>query len=158
MDETALFLEMGFNTTIDFKGNKNIEIETNGREHYRITIILSAAGDGTKLAPLVIVKGEPGKTVETNLRKLEYVRNNKLFIYYQNNAWCDNFIFKEWIKKIFIPYQKSLCEKCILIIDKASSHSSDDSLEFLNDMNISYLLIPSGMTSILQPMDLSVNK
>ena len=25
-------------------------------------------------------------------------------------------------------------------------------------MNISYLLIPSGMTSILKPMDLSVNK
>ena len=81
-----------------------------------------------------------------------------MFIYCQNNVWCDNFIFKEWIKKIFIPYQKSLCEKCILIIDKASSHSSDDSLEFLNDMNISYLLIPSAMTSILQPMDLSVNK
>ena len=48
MDETGLFLEMGFNTTIDFKGKKNIEIETNGREHYRITIMLSAAGDGTK--------------------------------------------------------------------------------------------------------------
>ena len=30
MDETGHFLEMGFNTTIDFKGNKNIEIETNG--------------------------------------------------------------------------------------------------------------------------------
>ena len=42
MDETALFLEMGFNTTIDFKGNKNHEIEKNGREHYRITIMLSA--------------------------------------------------------------------------------------------------------------------
>ena len=31
MDETGLFLEMGFNTTLDFKGNKNIEIEANGR-------------------------------------------------------------------------------------------------------------------------------
>ena len=38
MDEKGLFLEMGFNTTIDFKGNKNIEIEINGRKHYRITI------------------------------------------------------------------------------------------------------------------------
>ena len=43
------------------------------------------------------------------------------------------------------------------IIDKASCHSSDDSLEILNNLNINYLLIPSGMTSILQPMDISVN-
>ena len=158
MDETGLFLEMGFNTTIDFKGNKNIEIETNGREHYRITIMLSAAGDGTKLPPLVIVKGEPGKTVETKLRKLDYVRENKMFIFCQNNAWCDKYIFSQWVKQIFIPYQKTLCENCLLIIDKASSHSSDDSLEILNSLNINYLLIPSGMTSILQPMDISVNK
>ena len=68
MNETGLFLEMGFNTIIDFKGNKNIEIETNEREYLWITIMLSSAGDGTKLAPLVIAKGEPDKAVETKLR------------------------------------------------------------------------------------------
>ena len=68
MDETGLFLEMGFNTTIDFKGNKNIEIKTNGREHYRIIMMLIAAGDGTKLALLFIVKGEPGKKIESKLK------------------------------------------------------------------------------------------
>ena len=81
-----------------------------------------------------------------------------MFIYCQNNAWWDKFLFNEWIKNIFIPYQKSLSEKCLLIINKASSHSSDNSLEILNKLNISYLLIPSGVTSLLQPMDLSANK
>ena len=81
-----------------------------------------------------------------------------MFIFCQNNAWCDKYIFSQWVKLIFIPYQKSLSEKCLLIIDKASCHSSDDSLEILNNQNINYLLIPSGMTSILQPMDISVNK
>ena len=57
--------------------------------------MLSVAGGDTKLAPLVIVKGEPGKTVESKLRKLEYVRNNNMFIYCQNNAWFDKFIFKD---------------------------------------------------------------
>lgn len=46
MDDTGIFLEMGFNTTIDFKGNKNIEIDSYGREQYRITVILAIAGDG----------------------------------------------------------------------------------------------------------------
>ena len=81
-----------------------------------------------------------------------------MLIYCQNNVWWDKFIFNKWIKNIFIRYQKSLSEKCLLIIDKASSHSSDNSLEILNKLNISYLLIPSGMTSLLQPMDLSANK
>ena len=31
MDETAIFLEISFNTKIDFKGNKHINIDTNGR-------------------------------------------------------------------------------------------------------------------------------
>ena len=57
--------------------------------------MLSAAGGDTKLTPLVIFKGEAGKTVESKLRKLEYVRNNKMFIYCQNNAWFDKFIFKD---------------------------------------------------------------
>jgi hypothetical protein len=43
--------------------------------------MLSAAGGDTKLTPLVIVKGEAGKTVESKLRKLEKVRNNNMFIY-----------------------------------------------------------------------------
>lgn len=36
MDETGIFLEMSFNTTIDFKGNKHIDID---REHYRLTVM-----------------------------------------------------------------------------------------------------------------------
>ena len=61
---------MGFNCTIDFTGNKQIEIVTYGRDHYKISIILSVAGNGFKLSPLIIVKAEPGKTVETELRRL----------------------------------------------------------------------------------------
>lgn len=149
---------MGFNTTIDFRGNKNIDIETKGKEHYRITVMLSAAGDGTKLTPLIIVKDEQSKTLETSLRKLMYVKNNNMFIYCQNNAWCSKFIFTEWIKKVFKPYEKDIGDKCLLIIDKASTHASNESLEILKNNDINYCLIPSGMTSLLQPMDLSANK
>ena len=35
---------------------------------------------------------------------------------------------------------------------------SDNSLELLKNNNINYILIPSGMTSLLQPMNLSINK
>lgn len=74
MDETVDFLEMGFNTTIDFRGNKNIEIDMNGREYYRPIVMLSAAVDCSKLQHLIILKGEPGKTVETKLINLHMLK------------------------------------------------------------------------------------
>ena len=49
MDETPCYISMGFDTTIDFRDNPNIEVETNGKENYRVTTILAMAGDGTKL-------------------------------------------------------------------------------------------------------------
>jgi len=55
MDDKGIFLEMGFNTTIYLKGNKNIEIDSFGREQYRKTVILLAAGNRTKLLPITIL-------------------------------------------------------------------------------------------------------
>ena len=54
---------MGFETTIDFKGKMEIEIETSGRGHYRIMVILTVVTGGTKLPPIAIVKGEEGKII-----------------------------------------------------------------------------------------------
>ena len=111
MDETSIFLEIGFNTTIDFKGNNNIEIDSYGREQYRMKVILSIAGDGTKLPPLIILKGEPGAIIEKNMNKLDFVKNKNMFVFCQKNAWCDNTLFIQWINRIFMPYQTSLEDK-----------------------------------------------
>ena len=81
MDETPCYLDMSFGNTIDFIGNKNIEIISSGREKYRISVILSIAGDGTKLPPLIIFKGEEGKTIEKNLSNIYYAKNKKVFVH-----------------------------------------------------------------------------
>ena len=33
-----------------------------------------------------------------------------------------------WLKEVFIPYQTSIAEKCLLVMDKASSHISPESI------------------------------
>ena len=81
LDETPCYLSMGFETTIDFKGKSNIEIETTGKENYRITSILAVAGDGEKLPPLIILKGESGKSIETKYKKIDFVKNGEVLIY-----------------------------------------------------------------------------
>ena len=158
MDETPCNLEMGFDNTIDFIGKKSIEIETFGREQYRITIILTIEGDGTKLPPFVILKGKPGKIIENHVKNLEYVVNKKIFICCQENGWCTEDIFAEWIKNIFIPYQNSLNDKCLLLFDMASSHISKFSIDVLKKHDINFVTIPAGMTPISQPLDIAVNK
>ena len=149
---------MGFNTTLDFKGKKYIDIITMGREHYRISIILAVVSNGFKLPPFIIVKGEPGKTVEKDLRNLPYIRDKSLFLYCQNQGWCTTSLFKEWINVVFKPYEEEYGDKCLLIMDKASSHISKNALTYLNDNEINYVLIPGGMTPECQPLDISVNK
>ena len=70
------------------QGKKSIEIETLGREQYRIIVILTIAGDGTKLPPFVILKGKPGKIIENHVKNLEYFLNKKIFVCFQENRWC----------------------------------------------------------------------
>ncbi len=57
---------MNYETTIDFIDKKNVETLTSGKEQYRISVILSITGDGNKLPPLIIIKGEKGKTIENS--------------------------------------------------------------------------------------------
>lgn len=88
IDETPLYLEMNSNTTIAKKGDENINVLNDGRDKYRISIILTEAGNGWKLPPYIIVKGLPGKTVEVDLNKLLCAKQKRVFISAQKEAWC----------------------------------------------------------------------
>ena len=158
MDETPVYLDMFSDTTIDFIGAENDSIVTTGREKYRLTVLLSICANGWKLPPLVVVKGESGKTIENKLRKLDFCQKEQIFVYTQKSGWCTNEIMEEWIKKVYSPYSKWCKEKVLLIIDQAPSHVSDISIKMFKSLDINYLLIPPGLTSILQPLDIGVNK
>lgn len=64
---------------------------------------------------MIILKGEPGATIEKKMNKLDLVKNKNMFVFCQKNAWCDNSLFIQWIEKIFIPYQNSLADKVLII-------------------------------------------
>lgn len=50
MDETPYYLEIWFNTTLEFTGKKNVDC-------YRISVILAVVGSCFKLIPSLILKG-----------------------------------------------------------------------------------------------------
>ena len=86
MDETPVYLDMFSDTTIDFVGAENVSIVTTGREKYRLTVLLSICANGWKLPPLVVVKGESGKTIENKLRKLDFCQKEQIFVYTQKSG------------------------------------------------------------------------
>jgi hypothetical protein len=93
MDETPCFIDMYYDTTIDFTGNKHIEIQTLGKEKYRLSVILSISGDGIKLPAFFSIKGEEGKTIEKQMNDLYYVINKEMYIHCQPQGWCTTELF-----------------------------------------------------------------
>lgn len=138
--------------------NIDVKIQTAGYEKERISEILACNAIGEKLPPLVIFKGVPGKRIEKDLSKKALVKNKKIYALCQPNSWCTSDIFKFLLKEIYIKYQLSTKKKCLLIYDQAPSHKNDEIISYMNNNNLNYLFIPAGLTSKLQPLDISVNK
>jgi len=55
-DETAIYLDMPPNYTLEKKGVKEVHLKTTGCEKLRLTVMLAATADGRKLPPLIILK------------------------------------------------------------------------------------------------------
>ncbi|KAK3787369.1 hypothetical protein RRG08_065370 [Elysia crispata] len=57
MDVTPVWIEMPGKSTLELKGKKEVRMMSTGHEKERITVVLSALADGTKLAPFVLLPG-----------------------------------------------------------------------------------------------------
>ena len=84
--------------TIELKGTKNVKISTFGNDKCRVSVIFTIAGNGDKLAPMMIFKGQPGKTNEKKLQEIEDVKNKKNFACCQQNSWATTDIFIGWYR------------------------------------------------------------
>ena len=159
IDETPIYMDMPETKTIDFKGKKEIDIYTFGADKVRISAILSQVGNGNKLPHILVFKAKKKGRLENELNTLPIVRDKKIFVYCQENAWRDTDIFLNWLKNIYLNYELlKIKKKFLLILDKVPNHCRNTILEFLKDNKIKRVFIPGGLTLKLQPLDLSVNK
>ena len=54
VDETPIWFDMTYNTTISKIGEKSVKVRTFGGERLRVSLILSILSDSEKLPPLII--------------------------------------------------------------------------------------------------------
>ena len=151
MDETPVYFDMVGNLTIENRGVKSVQVRTTGNEKNRFTCVLTVLADGTKLPPIVIFKG---KQMPKNLP-------SGIIVMMHPKGWMDEFGMKTWFNKVWKkrPGGNEINKrKSFLVMDSFEGHKTDAIKNIARSENTDLAIIPGGLTSIVQPLDVCLNK
>ena len=127
-----------------------MKIRTTRHEKNWVTVVLACTGDGTKLKPMAIFK-----------RKTLPKINNKqgIIVSAQQKSWMDADQMKIWIEKVWRSRLGGLGRRrSLLVYDVFEAHMTESVKAAIARENTNLADIPGGLTSLLQPLDVSLNK
>lgn len=135
-------------------GRPTQKMQTKG-EH--ITFALCVAANGDHLKPLVIL---PLKTLPDFPPEL----TNMYTWAGQQSGWMDKLIYQGWIYSTLIPHIKQIRDAfnnqslpALLVVDGHNSRECPITTQLLRDNNIQCICMPAHSSTVLQPLDLTVN-
>ena len=150
MDEASVWYEMLYKNVIDQIGNKHVSVKSFNCDKVRISLLLTILRIGNKLAPLVVLRGKTDGSMEKELKKKLYVKNNSIFVKCQESSWVNSNIFKFWLINIWFKYTNAQNHRCLLILDRATSHYIESLNSVMKKNKSAYILIPSWTEKIFQ--------
>ena len=150
MDETPMFFDMPGLRTVSVKGEKTVSVKTTGNEKNHFTVILACTADGNKLTPAVVFKR---KTIP----KDKFPKG--IHVYVQEKGWVDEKVLSKWLKQVWFSRPGGLLKKpALLVWDMFRAHLTDTIKLKLKARNTRQAVITGGCTSVLQPLDVCLNK
>lgn len=150
MDETPMCFDMPGNSTVNTIGESTVTIKTSGAEKSHFTVILACMADGTKLLPAVVFKRK-------TMPKEKFPAG--VLILVQQKGWVDEKILSTWVDKVWANRPGGLLKKrSLLVWDMFRVHLMDSIKKKLIDAKTHQAVIPGGTTSVLQPLDVCLNK
>jgi hypothetical protein len=156
LDQMGVFFENPHNMTLSHQGASQVPILSDKFSVWA-TVVLTIAMNGEKLPPYVIFKGVRGPTS----RIAQTFSGLPIGAIYavQPNAWIDTDEMLRYIDTILAPYAaRQLGRRCLIMLDSFSVHLNDRIQQKLQDVGYDPLYIPKGLTGLLQPLDICVNK
>lgn len=72
-------------------------------------------------------------------------------------GWMDEDLTQDWIKNVW-GKRTGHSEPSLLVLDAFRCHKTEKTKKLLKKKKTTPAIIPGGMTSILQPLDVSINK
>lgn len=149
-DETPVYIDMPRATTVDVTGTREVRVRTAGCEKQRVTVMLCITADGRKLPPYIIFKR---KTMPKEAFPKDVV------VRVHENGWMTNELMTDWIRVVWRRRPGALLHlPAMLVLDAFRGHLTSEVKSALMEGGTDLVIVPGGMTSILQPLDVSVNK
>jgi hypothetical protein len=150
-DQTPVFFDMPLDVTVESKGQKSIPILTSGNEKQRCTVMLTVLADGKKLPPFIVFKRK------TLPKGMNFPRGIKVRA--QEKGWMDNHLVMDWINCVWEKRAGALLRsRNMLVLDSFRGHTMENVKERLRQGNTDTVIIPGGCTSLLQPLDVCINR
>lgn len=155
MDQTPLWFDAIPTTTIEETGARTVFIRSGASSNQRATLAISVAFDGTKLPLFIVFKGKSDGYIARRLQRTRLPEG--IIAVVQENAWMDSRVLDVWFEKVYRPYAESV-GNAVLLLDKYKCHSGQEFVDKARAIGSHVRIIPGGHTSVLQPLDVGVNR
>jgi hypothetical protein len=108
--------------------------------------------DGTKLPPICIFKGK-------RLSRGEQIPSG-IIVWFQENGWMDANLMKKYVDYLNDNIKGNGRAKVpmMMVYDSFKGHLEDSVKSKFRDSGFDLAVIPGGLTSICQPLDVAINK
>jgi hypothetical protein len=151
-DETPMYFDMPPNYSVDDTGAKSVAVKTSSHENMHVTVTLTVLVDGSKLPPYVILNRK-------NVPKEQLPRG--IIVRCQPKGWMTSDLMKDWLLVVWNRRPGALLRKRgMLVLDAFKGHLTPDVKATITggSINTDLVVIPRGMISQLQVLDVVVNK
>lgn len=156
MDETMLD-SSGYKVKVLVRSGARRPFVENEAKFQHITMILCISASGNYVRPCVIFPLVHEPYLLDSVRSFFHISG-------QQNGFIINEIWHEWVQKTFIPHviemRKVLGmpdQKALLLVDSHSTRKYEPTKKLFEQHNIFVKILPAHSSTILQPLDLTVN-
>ena len=111
--------------------------------------MLACTADGGKLPPYIVFKRK-------TMPKLPFPKG--VIVKVQEKGWFDDKIMRDWLQRVWGRRPGAGLSRSMLVLDAFRRHRMQNLKTQLEEQRTDLSIIPGGMTSMLQPLDVSVNK
>jgi hypothetical protein len=142
--------------TLDHRGRKQITTTMSqpGNPREKISVILACSRSGQKLPPAIVVQSHR----QFKQARIQLIHGVLVF-WNPGTSMCNGDIMRRWIAIMMgqrVP--KNDEHRNILIMDSFRGHLTQDVRDACQQSRAIPAIIPGGLTSHLQPLDLTVNR
>lgn len=180
MDQTPLPFEYLSGRTYSLRGDKTIwaKATKSGWDKRQATLMLAVFADGIcRIKPVIIFHGTEDETQQNiyyGKEKQHY--DNRVIVWFNQTAYTNEQVMLKWILTFLVPALNrnqdpiapngtpstadnlnSNCNPSLIALDAAQFHKTTAVLECLRSYDIKPSMIPGGCTSLIQPLDVSIN-